>query len=150
MQRYSFVRITVDFRTRRTSCLGWNKKGSGVFSRSPRFGGNRMITRQPYSIKIFLPGGDPEGIRIIEKTNWSGAGLVVPRSLLGEAKQRKEFARTGVYVLIGPREESGLPRVYVGEGDPIRPRLEQHAAKKDFWTTCIAFTSKDEILNKAP
>ena len=108
-----------------------------------------MTTRQPYSIKIFLPGGDPDGLRTIEKSNWSGAGLVVPRSLLGEAKQRREFMRTGVYVLVGPPEESGLPRIYVGEGDPIRPRLEQHAAKKDFWTICIAFTSKDEILNKA-
>ncbi len=105
--------------------------------------------RKPYSIKVFLPGGDPDGLRIIEKSNWSGAGLVVPRSLFGEAKQRKELARTGAYVLVGPPEASGLPRVYVGEGDPIRPRLEQHAAKKDFWTSCIAFTSKDENLNKA-
>jgi hypothetical protein len=104
---------------------------------------------KPYSIKVFLPGGDPDGLRIIEKSNWSGVGLVVPRSLFGEGKQRKELGRTGVYVLVGPPEESGLPRVYVGEGDPIRPRLEQHAAKKDFWTTCIAFTSKDENLNKA-
>ena len=39
--------------------------------------------------------------------------------------------------------------VEVGEGDPIKPRLEQHASKKDFWTSCIAFTSKDENLNKA-
>jgi uncharacterized protein DUF4357 len=108
-----------------------------------------MNGRQPYSIKIFLPGGDPDGLRTIEKSNWSGSGLVVPRSLFGEAKQRKELARTGVYVLVGPPEESGLPRIYVGEGDPIRPRLEQHVAKKDFWTTCIAFTSKDENLNKA-
>lgn len=104
---------------------------------------------KPYTIKIFVPAGDPEGIRIIEKSNWSGAGLVIPRALFGEGKQRKEMARTGVYVLVGPSEESGLPRVYVGEGDPIRPRLEQHAAKKDFWTTCFAFTSKDENLNKA-
>ncbi len=51
-----------------------------------------------------------------------------------------------MYVLVGPPEESGLPRVYVGEGDPIRPRLEQHAGKKDFWTSCIAFTNKDENL----
>lgn len=108
-----------------------------------------MSKRHPYSIKIFLPGGDPDGLRIIEKSNWSGSGLVIPRSLFGEAKQRKELARTGTYVLVGPREDSGLPRVYVGEGDPIRPRLEQHASKKDFWTSCIAFTSKDENLNKA-
>jgi hypothetical protein len=104
---------------------------------------------KPYSIKVFLPGGDPDGLRIIEKSNWSGAGLVVPRSLFSEGKQRKELARTGVYVLVGPPEESGLPRLYVGEGDPIKPRLEQHAAKKDFWTSCISFTSKDENLNKA-
>ncbi len=104
---------------------------------------------KPYSIKIFLPGGDPDGLRIIEKSNWSGAGLMIPRSLFGEGKQRKELTRTGVYVLVGPPEESGLPRVYVGEGDPIKPRLEQHAAKKDFWTSCVAFTSKDENLNKA-
>jgi hypothetical protein len=104
---------------------------------------------KPYSIKIFLPDGEPDGLRIIEKSNWNGVGLVVPRSLFGEAKKRKEFARTGVYVLVGPPEESGLPRVYVGEGDPIKPRLDQHATKRDFWTSCIAFTSKDDNLNKA-
>jgi hypothetical protein len=104
---------------------------------------------KPYSIKIFLPAGDPEGIRTIEKSNWTGAGIVIPRALMSEAKNRRELARTGVYVLVGPPEESGLSRVYVGEGDPIKPRLEQHAAKKDFWTSCIAFTSKDENLNKA-
>ena len=104
---------------------------------------------KPYSIKIFLPGGDPDGVRTIEKSNWSGAGIVIPRSLMGAAKTRRELLRTGVYLLVGPPEESGLPRVYVGEGDPIKPRLEQHATKKDFWTNCIAFTSKDENLNKA-
>jgi hypothetical protein len=108
-----------------------------------------MSSNQPYSIKIFLPGGDPDGLRIIEKSGWSGSGLVVPRSIFGDSKQRKESGRTGVYVLVGPPEESGLLRVYVGEGDPIQPRLEQHVAKKDFWTSCIAFTSKDENLNKA-
>ena len=104
---------------------------------------------KPYSIKIFLPGGDPDGLRIIEKSNWSGAGLMIPRALLPQGRSRKEVDRTGVYVLVGPPEESGLPRVYVGEGDPIRPRLDQHAAKKDFWTSCVSFTSKDENLNKA-
>lgn len=104
---------------------------------------------KPYSIKIFFPGGDPDGLRTIEKSNWSGAGIVIPRALMGEAKSRRELGRTGVYVLVGPPEESGLPRVYFGEGDPIKPRLEQHSSKKDFWTSCIAFTSKDENMNKA-
>lgn len=101
-----------------------------------------MTSQRPYSIKIFLPAGDPAGLRTIEKSNWSGCSIVVPRSLFGEARQRKELAHTGVYVLAGPPEESGLPRIYVAEGDPIRPRLEQHASKNDFWTSCIALTSK--------
>lgn len=104
---------------------------------------------KPYSIKIFLPGGDPEGVRLIEKSNWSGSGLVIPRALYSDGRNRKELARTGVYVLVGPPEESGLPRIYVGEGDPIRPRLDQHFVKKDFWTNCFAFTSKNENLNMA-
>ena len=57
--------------------------------------------------------------------------------------------RAGVYVLVGQSEVSPLPRVYVGEGDPVRPRLDQHAKLKDFWTHAVVFTSKDQNLNKA-
>ena len=64
-------------------------------------------------------------------------------------RSRPELGRAGVYILLGPPEESGLPKVYVGEGDPVQPRLDSHAAKKDFWTTCAAFTAKDANLNKA-
>lgn len=104
---------------------------------------------KPYSIRIFLPTGDPDGFRTIEKSNWSGIGLVFPRSLFSEARVRKELDRTGVYVLIGPHEDSGLQKIYIGEGDPIKGRLESHAKSKEFWTTCVAYTSKDENLNKA-
>lgn len=36
-----------------------------------------------------------------------------------------------------------------GEGDPLRPRLDQHQSKKDFWTMAVSFVSQDEKLNKA-
>ena len=55
---------------------------------------------KPYSIRIFLPGGDPEGLRTIEKSNWSGAGIVIPRALMGEARGRRELNRTGFYVFV--------------------------------------------------
>jgi len=102
-----------------------------------------------YTIKIFLPDGNPDGLRTIEKSGWNGSGIVFPRTMLGEARKRPELGRAGVYILLGPPEESGLPKVYVGEGDPVQPRLDSHAAKKDFWTTCAAFTAKDANLNKA-
>ena len=63
---------------------------------------------KPYSIRIFLPHGVPDGLRLVEKSNWSGLGIVCPRSLFGEAKSRSEFTRTGVYVLVGESETSVL------------------------------------------
>jgi len=104
---------------------------------------------RPFSIRIFLPDGTPEGLRIIEKSNWTGIGLVIPRSSLVEARDREELSSPGVYVLVGPPEDGDLPLIYIGEGDPVRGRLEQHYSKKDFWTWAIVFVAKDASLNKA-
>lgn len=102
-----------------------------------------------FSVRIFIPSGEPESLRIVEKSNWTGQGLVFPRSLFSEARQRAELRRAGVYVLWGPSESGQLPRVYVGEGDGVLSRLDQHAKAKDFWTHAVVFTSKDQSLNKA-
>lgn len=104
---------------------------------------------QPFSVRIFLVDGDPAGIKVVEKSNWTGVGLVFPQSLFAEARKRQELQRTGVYVLVGPGESAQRPRVYIGEGDPIGPRLNQHELKKDWWTHAVCFTSKDQNLNKA-
>lgn len=102
-----------------------------------------------FSVRIFIPSGDPEALRIVEKSNWTGHGLVFPRAQFAEARKRPDLTRTGVYVLWGPGESGQLPRVYVGEGDAVLPRLDQHAKQKDFWTHAAVFTSKDQNLNKA-
>lgn len=103
---------------------------------------------KPTSIKIFLADGTPEGIRIVEKSNWTGRAVVASRAQLAEALKRDEMARPGVYVLLGPGA-SGTSRIYVGEADVLRERLKQHAKQKDFWTAFVAFTSTDQNLNKA-
>lgn len=108
-----------------------------------------MSTASGFSVRIFIPSGEPEALRIVEKSNWTGQGLVFPRAQLAAARQRSELKRTGVYILWGPGDSGQLPRVYVGEGDIVLPRLDQHAGKKDFWTHAVVFTSKDQNLNKA-
>jgi hypothetical protein len=108
-----------------------------------------MTAAKGFSVRIFIPSGEPEALRIVEKSNWTGQGLVFPRAQLAEARNRLELKRTGVYVLWGPGETLQLPRVYVGEGDAVLPRLDQHAKQKDFWTHAVVFTSKDQNLNKA-
>jgi hypothetical protein len=102
-----------------------------------------------FSVRIFIPSGEPEALRFVEKSNWTGQGLVFPRAQFAEARQLPELKKTGVYVLWGPSESGQLPRLYVGEGDGILSRLDQHARSKDFWTHAAVFTSKDQNLNKA-
>jgi hypothetical protein len=102
-----------------------------------------------FSVRLSLPDGDPAGFKIIEKSNWAGCGLVIPRLLFATAKLRPELERPGVYLLVGQADESPFPRVYIGEADPVRSRLERHARTRDFWTHAVIFSSKDGNLHKA-
>lgn len=34
---------------------------------------------EAYTIRLFVPAGDPEGIKIIELMNWTGVGIAFPR-----------------------------------------------------------------------
>jgi hypothetical protein len=110
-----------------------------------------MTTTDPYTVRIFVKEGDPEGIRIIDQMNWTGQAIVFPREKWADARKLKEFDLPGVYILSGfGGDESELPTIYVGEGDGIRARIDQHAQTKDFWTMGVAFVSKDAAaLNKA-
>lgn len=107
-----------------------------------------MITGRATSIRIFLADGSPDGIRIVDKSNWVGRALVASRVQVGAVLQREELGRPGVYLLLGPGD-GGAERLYIGEADVLRDRIKQHANGKDFWTRMIAFTSTDESLNKA-
>jgi hypothetical protein len=106
-------------------------------------------SKNPFSMRIFIPSGDPGGLKVVEKTNWTGVGVVFPRPLLSEVRKRSELDHAGVYILWGPGGSADIPHAYVGEGDPVLPRIEKHAREKDFWMQGAVFISKDENLNKA-
>lgn len=57
--------------------------------------------------------------------------------------------RQGVYFLIGADEDTGQDAVYIGEAEIVAERVAQHLSSKDFWSECVAFTSKDENLTKS-
>lgn len=103
---------------------------------------------RPTSIRIFLADGAPEGLRIVEKSNWTGRAVVANRSQLEGALKRSEMAQPGVYVLTGQTDD-GAVKLYIGEADALGERIKQHVAGKEFWTRAIAFTSTNEGLNKA-
>jgi hypothetical protein len=108
-----------------------------------------MAIFSPFSLRIFVADGDPDGLRLVERSNWIGKAVVFPRALLPAIKKRDEFGQTGVYLLLGPREDGEGEKLYIGEGDPVRDRLESHYAKKDFWTKAVFFVAGPGQLNKA-
>jgi len=102
------------------------------------------------SIRLFLAEGTPDGLWVVEKSNWTGLALMAPRTGYTTLRARRELGGPGVYVLIGPPEGGAKPgRVYIGETDDLRSRLDSHQKNKDFWTKVIVFTAKDANLNKA-
>jgi hypothetical protein len=51
-----------------------------------------VVSPIPFSLRIFVADGDPDGLRIVEKSNRIGKALMFPRALL---PQVKGTARTG-------------------------------------------------------
>jgi hypothetical protein len=80
--------------------------------------------------------------------NWTGLGIAFPRSKWNEVRQRTEFVRAGVYILVGYQEDD-LPTIYIGQADGVRSRIEAHYQNKDFWDWGIIFVSNSGGLNRA-
>jgi hypothetical protein len=105
---------------------------------------------EPYTIRIFLPDGDPEGLRIIDRMNWTGLGIVFPRENWTKIKQRPDFSKPGVYILVGyVSDNDDLPTIYIGQGDVVRARLDSHVQNKEFWSKAVVFVSGSGGLNRA-
>ena len=43
-----------------------------------------------FTIRIFVPDGDPDGVRVVDRMNWTSAGIAFPRSKWPDVKPRKE------------------------------------------------------------
>jgi len=103
-----------------------------------------------YTIRIHAVDGDPEGVRVIERMNWTGQGIAFRRGGWSSTKLRDSLARPGVYILAGyGNDEDDLMTLYIGEGDGVGDRIESHTKNKDFWAWGIAFVSTHTGLNKA-
>lgn len=109
-----------------------------------------QVGKSSATIRLFLVDGTPQGIRLVERSQWTGVCLAFSRADYARARLRKEFDRTGVYLLTGPDPEGKGPDVlYVGEGDAVDVRLDTHQRSKDFWTNAYVLTTTDDSLNKA-
>lgn len=102
----------------------------------------------PKTIQIFLPGGDPQGVRVAEITTRIVQVIDVPRSLLPEFLKMPESDQVAVYFLIGKSEDAEKRRVYVGQTGDLRSRLTSHHKEKDFWQRALVMISRTNSLTQ--
>jgi len=106
----------------------------------------------PFTIRIYVPDGDPDGVRVIDRMNWTGRGVAFPRDVWDRATNRPELSKPGVYILVGrleSDEDDDLPLLYIGQTDDLLNRLGQHQKDKDFWDRAVVFVSTNDGLNRA-
>ncbi len=101
------------------------------------------------TIQIYLPTGEPRGIRIAELTTRTVQAILVPQNRLKEARQRPELDQVAVYFLFGDSEEQAKPIVYIGQTEDVRTRLDRHSSEKDFWRTAVIIVSKTHAFTPA-
>jgi len=69
------------------------------------------------TIKLFLPNGNAQSLRIAEISNWTGKAIAAPRTELENFFEREELNQAGVYLLVGTNAESNKPKAYIGEAE---------------------------------
>lgn len=107
---------------------------------------NRPIGK---TIQIFLPDGNPRGLKIAEFTSRTVRAVLVPRAQLEFACERPELSNVGLYMLFGEGGAGKVQEVYIGEAEDCLARIKQHNKSKDWWTTAIVCVSKTGGFTKS-
>ena len=106
------------------------------------------MTPTAKTIQIFLPSGDPRGLRIAEITTRIVQVIEVPRTRLDEFARMPESAQVGLYFLFGSADDGAEPQVYIGQTGDLRARLASHHAKKEFWQRALVVVSRTNSLTQ--
>lgn len=106
------------------------------------------MTASGKTIQIYLPTGDPRGIRIAEITTRIVQVIEVPRSLLPAFLQMPEAKQVALYFLLGESADGDEPRVYVGQSGELITRLGSHQKNKDFWDRALVLISRTNSLTQ--
>lgn len=102
----------------------------------------------PKTIQIFLPGGDPRGIRVAEITTRIVQVIEVPRKLLPEFFKMPESKQVAVYFLVGESEDEQQDKVYIGQTGDLKARLYDHNKNKGFWQRVLVLISRTNTLTQ--
>ncbi|MCA3012927.1 MAG: GIY-YIG nuclease family protein [Myxococcaceae bacterium] len=100
------------------------------------------------TIQIFLPTGDPRGIRVGQLTTSILQVIEVPRALLEDFRAMPESKQVGLYFLIGDHDGLERSSLYIGQSGEVGARLAQHHKEKDFWSRVLIAHSLTNSLTQ--
>ena len=106
------------------------------------------MSGRPRTIQIYLPSGDPRGIRVAELTTSIVRVIEVPRALLDDFLVMSEAKQVGLYFLIGDDEDQDFPAVYIGQSGGVGGRLSEHHKQKEFWNRALVVVSLTNSLTQ--
>jgi len=101
------------------------------------------------SIRLYIMGERFKNLKSAELSNWIGKTYIGERKHIENLKQIEDTCVPGIYFLLSEIENSYQKKVYIGEADSVRERLEQQYRQKDWWDNFVVFISKDTNLTKA-
>lgn len=107
---------------------------------------NHSTNNRARTIQIFLPNGDPSGIRIAELTTSIVRVIEVPRSDLAKFLTMPEAKQVALYFLVSNEEKGEL---YIGQSGEVGTRIMQHHKedKKD-WERALVLVSLTNNLTQ--
>jgi len=98
------------------------------------------------TIQIYLPDGDPTGIRIAELTTSIIRVIEIPRNLVSQFSKTDEANQVGFYFLFGGDNHN---EVYIGQSGNLGSRLTQHSKNDDRdWERALAVVSLTNNLTQ--
>jgi hypothetical protein len=93
------------------------------------------------TIKMLLPDGNLEGVKIAEVTTKTVQAILIPRSLLNTVKDIKEIQNAGLYFLFGNNNEETQKLTYIGGAEIGFDGLKEQNNTEDFWDVAVLFVS---------
>lgn len=109
-----------------------------------------MSNNNPKTIQIFLPHGDPNGIKIATIRTRNIEVIYFSRNNLENLyKVMEKRNKVGIYFLFGLNEITEQKEIYIGEAEDVVVRLNQHNKNKDFWQKGYFVVDNNGLLTKS-
>ncbi len=103
-----------------------------------------MANAKAKTINLLLYEGNLGGVISIEDSSWNSGELYsAPRESVSDLLTTDACKKFGVYLLLSK------DMVYVGQSSDLAKRITQHIAGKDWWTSAVILTTKDDSLTRS-